>query len=261
MPALTANHNAGRPVKLLLAGHSGTGKTGALTSLVKAGYRLRILDLDNGLDALVHQVMHECPDRIDQIDYMSFRDTYKVGPTGPVVQGAPKAYTNAVKALDKWEDGSSPAEWGTETVLVIDSLTNLGRAAFAWAQQMNAATREPRQWYNAAQDTLEKVIATATADSFNTNLVVISHIDIVEMPDKSVQGFVSSIGKAFGPKLPRYFNTLVGLETRGTGAKVSRVLRTMPTALMTFKNPAPMKVEAEYPISDGLAKIFASLKS
>ena len=261
MPPLSPDINKKKPVKMMLVGHSGAGKTGALTSLVKAGYRIRILDLDNGLDSLINHVMTECPERIGQIDYMSFRDSYKMGPTGPMVQGTPKAYTNAMRALDKWEDGSIPAQWGTNTILVIDSLTNLGRAAFAWAQQMQPQVREPRQWYNVAQDQIEKCIATATAEDFDANLIVMSHIDLVEMPDKTVQGFASSIGKAFGPKLPRYFNTFISIETQGQGKNVKRILKTLPTGLMTLKNPAPMKVEAEYPISDGLAKIFAALKS
>lgn len=261
MPTLSATHNSGKPVKLLLIGESGSGKTGSLVSLVKAGYKLRILDLDNGLDALVHQVMAECPDLIGSISYMSFRDNYKATPTGPMIQGQPKAFTGAVTALDKWEDGSKPSEWGIDTILVIDSLTALGRASLAWARNMNLSAREPRQWYNAAGTALEDVIATATGESFGSNLIVITHIDFVETASGVMQGFASSIGKALHAKLPRYFNTMLALERTGQGTQVKRVLRTVPTALLTLKNPAPMKLGAEYPISDGLAKIFAALKS
>jgi hypothetical protein len=261
MPSLS-DHSASPLVKMMLIGNSGAGKTGALTSLVRAGYRVRILDLDSGLDALVNHVKQECPERLASIDYMSFRDAWKIGPAGPTVVGAPKAFTGAVKALDKWEDGSEPATWGAETVLVIDSLTNLGRAAFAWAKQMNPTAKEPRQWYFAAQDAMENVISSATADDFRTNLIVMSHIDLVTLPDGSTQGFATAIGKALGPKLPRYFNTLVALETKGQGKAVQRVLRTLPTALLgTLKNPAPMRIEAEYPISTGLADLFLKLKS
>lgn len=260
MPPLT-DHSTSDFVKMMLIGHSGAGKTGALTSLAKAGYRIRVLDLDNGLDALVHHIKAECPEALKRIDYMSFRDSWKVGPAGPQVVGAPKAFVNAVKALDKWEDGSVPSEWGGESILVIDSLTNLGRAAFAWAQQMNPTAKEPRQWYGAAQNALENVISTATGEDFRTNLIVMSHIDLITMPDGTTQGFATSIGKALGPKIPRYFNTLVALEAKGSGANVKRVLRTLPTGLLTLKNPAPMKVEAEYSISTGLAQLFEKLKS
>lgn len=258
MPALTSR-SASPLVKIMLIGHSGSGKTGALTSLARAGYRIRVLDLDNGLDSLANHLTHEAPEALSRVDYMSFRDKFKGGPTGPVVDGAPKAFVNAVKALDKWEDGSEPATWGPESILVVDSGTNLGLAAFRWAKAQNPGAKEPRQWYFAAQSALEDVIATATSESFNTNLIWITHIDIVEQKDGTIQGFASSIGKAPGPKIPRYFNTLVAVETKGQGTKMQRIIRTMPTSLLTLKNPAPMKVEAEYPIATGLADLFAKL--
>jgi hypothetical protein len=258
MPALTSRTTTPL-VKLMLIGHSGAGKTGALTSLARAGYRIRIIDLDSGLDALVNHLQAEEPAALSRIDYMEFRDSIKVGPAGPMVQGAPRAFVNAVKAMDKWEDGSCPAEWGPESILVIDSLTNLGRAAFWWAKAMNPGAKEPRQWYFAAQSAIEDVIATATAEAFGTNLIIMSHIDLIEAKDGTVQGFASSIGKALGPKIPRYFNTLVALETKGQGKQVKRTLKTLPTSQLILKNPAPMKIEAEYPIETGLADLFSKL--
>lgn len=258
MPSLS-DRPASSLVKIMLIGHSGSGKTGALTSLAKAGYNLRIVDLDNGLDSLVNHVRAECPEALSRISYLSFRDRFKIGPAGPTVDGAPRAFVNAVKALDKWEDGSVPGEWGPKSILVIDSLTNLGRAAFWWAKATNPAAKEPRQWYFSAQSALEDVIATATSESFLTNLIIMSHIDLVEQSDGTTQGFASSIGKALGPKIPRYFNTLVALETKGQGKAVRRILRTVPTTQLTLKNPAPMRIEAEYPIETGLADLFSKL--
>lgn len=258
MPALS-DRTTSPLVKIMLIGHSGAGKTGALTSLARAGYRIRVLDLDNGLDSLVNHLREEEPAALDRVDYMSFRDKMRITPAGPVVDGAPRAFVNAVKAMDKWEDGSDPATWGPDSILVIDSLTNLGRAAFWWAKAQNPGAKEPRQWYFAAQSAIEDVIATATAEAFATNLIIMSHIDIVEQKDGTVQGFASTIGKALGPKIPRYFNTLASLETKGQGAKVQRIIRTMPTSLLTLKNPAPMKVDAEYPIETGLATLFSKL--
>ena len=49
MPNLS-KHQSSEFTKLLLMGDSKSGKTGALASLVLAGYKLRILDFDNGLE-------------------------------------------------------------------------------------------------------------------------------------------------------------------------------------------------------------------
>ncbi len=259
MPNLS-DHSSGDFVRILFIGASGAGKTGALTSLVAAGYKLRIIDMDNGLDALVNHIKTECPDKIDNVKYQTFRDKYKSGPAGINVAGAPKAYTGAVKALDKWDDDTTPSEWGADTILVIDSLTQLGFDAYAWARGMMPATKEIRQWYQEAQNSIEYVMALVTSEDFKTNVIVISHIDVREQADGTMKGFASSIGKALGPKLPRFFNTLLLSETVGHGKNVKRKIKTYPTALIDLKNPAPMRIEAEYPIETGLATLFAELK-
>jgi hypothetical protein len=246
--------------KLIFIGNSGSGKTGALTSLVKAGYRLRILDMDNGLDALASHVQAECPDKLSSIEYETVRDKYKATPQGPQVAGSPKAYVDAVKLLDRWSDGTVPGEWGQDTVFVLDSLTQLARSAFAWARGMNPGAREPRQWYKTAQDSVEDVIAMLTSETFNTNVIVISHIDIREQKDGTVKGFANSIGSALGPRLPAYFNTWLLAESSGTGKAVKRKIKTMPTTLLDLKNPAPMKIEAELPLETGLATVFEKLR-
>jgi len=180
---------------------------------------------------------------------------------GPKVVGTPKAYVNVCAALEKWpDDGSDPATWGKDTILVLDSLTNGGRAAFQWARAMNAASKDPRQWYKTAQDLIEDLVANLTSETFGTNVIVITHVDMFES-NGIIKGIASSIGKALGPKLPRFFNTMILSETTGTGKNVKRKLKTAPTAMLDLKNPAPMKIDAEYDIEDGLAKIVEKLRN
>lgn len=249
-------------VKAMMIGHSGAGKTGALTSLVQAGYKLRIIDLDNGLASLIHHVREADPKLLDKIEYQSFHDPVKVAAGGTNVKGGPKAFVKAVQALDTWEDGSACGELGPEYVVVLDSLTGLGRAAFEWAKASNPSAREPRQHYFAAQDAIEGVVGTFASASFRAHVILISHIDIRTQPDGTIQGFASSIGGALGPKLPRYFNTLLLCETSGVGEKVKRRLRTLPTSTVgAVKVPAPSKVAPDYPIESGLAALFEQLQS
>ena len=84
MPSL-AQHQSNEFTKLLIEGDSGSGKTGALASLVGAGYKLRILDMDNGLDSLKSFVMKDCPDKIDNVEFRTLRDEYSSSPAGPLV--------------------------------------------------------------------------------------------------------------------------------------------------------------------------------
>ena len=259
MPVAT-NHETSEFCKLMLIGNSGAGKTGALAPLVR-DYELRIIDLDASLRALINHVREIDNNLLARIQYQTYRDKIKMGPTGPKVVGAPKAYVNAMAALEHWpDDDSDPAEWGKDTILVIDSLTNLGRAAFQWARATNPLTKEPRQWYKTAQDLLEDLIANVTSDAFKTNVIIISHIELTDR-NGIMKGYASAIGKALGPKIPRFFDTLLLSETSGTGRNVKRRIKTLPTALIDVKNPVPMRIEAEYPIETGLSDIFRVLLS
>lgn len=246
--------------KLLYIGASGTGKTGSLVSLVKAGYNLRILDMDNGLDSLVAYIQRECPERMSSVDALSFRDKFRSDPIkGVTVDGAPKAYTNAVKALNKWDDGSTPSDWGPSTVFVLDTLTSFSRAAFHWAQGMNPDAKDGRQWYGAAQESVKRVIELLTSSEFRCHVLVISHIDLIENSDGTTKGFPSSIGKALGPQISKFFNTLILAESRGSGENVKRTIQTVPTSLVDLKNPKPFDIPKALPLETGLATIFEKL--
>ncbi len=260
MPKLT-DHHSGKFTKLLYLGDSGTGKTGSLVSLMKAGFKLRVVDFDNGLDVLKEFGTKECPDKLANVDYETVRDPYKAGPTGPIVSGVPKALVNSLKLLNKWPDESVPAEWGPDFILVIDSLTGLGKAAFEWAKGMNPGAKDPRQWYHQAQQAVDNVISLLTSEAFHANVIIIAHVQFVEQNDGTFRGYANTIGKALGPMIPTYFNTMVLAKTQGSGVNIKRTIITVPTALIDLKNPAPFKVEKELPLETGLATLFEKLRA
>lgn len=256
-----SEHSSQNIVKVLFMGGSGSGKTGSIISLVKAGYKVRILDMDNNLSALVAYIRKECPDKIDNVEYETRRDKYKSSRAGPVIAGTPKAFTDAMDLMTRWPDGTSPSEWGPEYVFVVDSLTLMGRAAFEWSKGLNPSAKDPRKWFYSAQQAIENMIAMLTSDGFQCNVIVTAHIRVQEIEDGSVKGFANAVGTALGPIIPGYFPTVLLMETvasRGTVAK--RSIHTVPTALIDLKNPAPFRVEASYPIETGLASIFEALK-
>jgi hypothetical protein len=261
MPSL-AQHQSAKTTKMMLIGTSGSGKTGSLVSLVKAGYKLRILDFDNGLDSLVTLVRRECPDKLSNVDFVSLRDKFKGSQSGPVPDGMPTAFTRSMQLLDKWKDGDTdlgrPSEWGEDTVLVVDSLTFLSDAAFNWATALNPGAKDKRQIYGAAQGAIEQAIALLTSDSFKTNVIVTSHIKLIDQPDGTTKGFPTSVGNALSPKLPAYFNNVALCETKGAGQNLQRVLRTVSTGLVDLKSPASFKLAPELPIANGLADFFKS---
>lgn len=253
-----SDHQAGHYVKLMYIGDSGTGKTGSLVSLVKAGYKLKILDLDNGLDALRQFISHECPDNMDNVDYETLEDKVTMLSSGPIT--IPSAYIASLKLMNEWSDGTKLSSGGSDTIFVLDSLTALGRAAFHWAKSLAPNAKDPRQWYFAAQQSVESVIGMLIAKSFASNLIIISHINYKELQEGVHKGYPSAVGSAMGPVLPKYFNTMIQAEVIGTGTSTRRTIRTLPSSVIDLKNPNPFEVLPEYPLGTGLADIFEELK-
>lgn len=259
MPSL-ANHHSNEFTKLLLEGDSGSGKTGALTSLVEAGYHLRILDMDNGLETLKTFVGRQCPDKLQNVEYRTLRDKYKASPLGPILAGPPKAFVDAIKMLDRWKyddvDLGVPAEWGQEVILVVDSLTFLSDSAFEWAVGLNPSAKDPRQWYGAAQEAIEKVLALLSSSNFETNVIVISHIKYMETPE-GPKGYPTAVGSALSPVIPRYFNSVAMCRTKPGG---KRMIQTATTGVVDLKNPKPFEMQKEYELETGLADFFGVLR-
>lgn len=261
MPQLS-EHQSQKYFKILLIGDSGTGKTGALVSLIEAGYKLRIIDFDNGLDALVALARERNLD-LSSVEYHTLRDKYKFTASGPRLVKA-TAFTKAGNLLDKWSDGTKPEEWGSEYVLVFDSLTHMGNSALAWAKQANPAVHHKQMLSGAGQEVMEYMIATITADEFQTNVLCISHVDYRRLNPKDeespVRGYVASLGQALGKKIPTYFNTLLLAVSKTVGSKSKRTIRTVPTTDIDLKNPGASKMAPEYPLETGLVSITKILK-
>lgn len=256
MPNLE-NSNIPKLTKLLLIGDSGTGKTGSLASLVE-NYTLHILDMDNKVsDGILPQVIrNKNPDLLKKVDFIPLRDKLKSSALGYIMDGVPQAFTKALGFLDKWEDGTVPAQWGPDHILVVDSLTFFADAAFNWARGMNPSAKDPRQWYGTAQEAVENTLAVLTSASFATNVIVISHVSWQSRPDGTMKGFPSSVGQALGPTIPAYFDNMALAQTVGG----KRTIQTAPTALVDLKNPVAWKMLPTLPIETGLADFFKTLK-
>lgn len=286
MPSITSFAQT-NPVKLMLIGDSSTGKTGSLASLVAAGYKLRILDLDNGLPVLYNLLTDPSSpytDGLKKIDlgeavhYATITDEMK-SIKGQIVPVKVSVWDRAVRMLDHWKDGEidlgKPSSWGRDTVLVIDSLTMLSTAALYFVQMMNAhlLTSTQNEWrrdIGTAQGLLTKLLELLASTTIQCNVVLISHIAFVREANGVMlgadesggmqKGYPSAIGKAISPRIPRYFNNVIQSQTVGAGAQARRKLCTMPTGMVDLKSSAPMRVKKEYRLETGLAEFFADVE-
>lgn len=265
-----ANHQSTQTVKMLLVGDSGAAKTGSLISLVKADYKLRVLDYDNGLDILAKLVREQCPEKAANVDYQTLRDKRKTTGTQTVFDGTPMAFTKGMQLLDHWkykaEDGTEvdlgkPSEWGPDTVIVVDSLKFMGDAAYNRAEALNPGAKDGRVLYGVGQEGIMQVLDILTSDWIKCHVVVITHVQLQERGDGTTKGFPAALGKALGPEIPKYFNSIVMAETAGSGASFKRQLRTTPTAFLDLKNPGGEKIPAILSVNTGLAEFFNALRA
>lgn len=265
MPTL-ANHQSKEFTKLLLMGDSKSGKTGSLASLALKGYKLRILDLDNGLDALAQVVARDAPKALANIEYRTLRDKFKATPLGTVVDGQAVAFVESLRMLDHWKydetDLGIPATWGKDTILVVDSLTFLADSAFRFREPLVPRSRDGkydvRAVYKDSQDAIESVLALLTSESFRTNVIVISHVRYVDNPDGTRKGYPTAVGAALSPQIPRYFNSVALAQTGPSG---KRQIQTAATAMIDLANPASFKMLPTLPIETGLATFFETVRS
>lgn len=265
-----ANHTSRSYVKLLLLGDAKTGKTGSLVSLVRAGFKLRILDFDNLLDILSSNVRRECPDKLDNIEFRSLRDNYVGSSTGMVIEGKPDAWKNSLAMLNKWaytdENGDtidlgSPTSWGPDCILVIDSLSRWCDAAYNYHESSipvgQSGKYDGRALYGNAQDDVEKQLAGLTSPRFTANIIVICHGAYMEMPDGAKKIFPQAVGQKLSPKIPQYFPNFI--RYRNISGRRTIQFESDNTIDLSLTNSAAFAGK-ELPIGD-LARIFEILRA
>lgn len=263
MPTLD-EHQSAEFIKLLIMGDSGTGKTGSIASLVGAGYKLAILDFDNGLDVVAKAVKKNWPDKMKNVHFQTLRDSKVATDAGAKTQGIPKAYVNAIKLLDKWEPAKygltgeplgKTADLGSEWIVVLDSLTFFSDMAFMWYEAMNPGVKDRRQIFYGAQQAVADLLAILTSPQFKVNVIVISHVTYLTRADGSQKGYPSSVGKAQAENIPTYFNSVALAESIGTNPP-KRTIRTQPTALIDLKSPAALEGVDKMPVEIAMAEYF-----
>lgn len=272
MPSISA-HQSSQTTKMLFIGDSGSGKSGALASLAAAGYNVRILDVDNGLDVLKNYLTDPNssyvklnPKCAENVQFMTITDEMK-NMNGKLVQSKATVWQRAVGLLQNWTDGEvklgSITTWGPQDVLVIDSLTMLSNAAMAFVLAMNGrlGQRPQLQDWGEGQGHIENLVQMLYDDGVKCNVIVNCHITYLGGDGGGMErGYPNTLGKALPPKIGRYFNTSLMARSSGSGANVKHKIFTNTQGIVELKNTAPLRVQPEYDLSTGLADYFKAVR-
>ena len=268
------------PVKILVLGATGAGKTGALASLVHAGYRIRMLDADAGSGLLRTLIGDTQRDALSVITL-----TEKLTPCdGHLFALNPTEWMRCTNALTKWIDDEgrdlgSVSTWDSNDVLVIDTLRTLARCAYAFARKQSNRERalESGMLWRAdmggAQSLILGLIDFLHSKHVKCNVVVNAHVRYSK-PDGSsptdieleqatrekrvirMPGYPEVIGAKAGPIVPIYFNDMVLIRRGSSG---DAVIHTGACDDVDCKTSAPGRVKRTYPQRTGLAELFNDL--
>lgn len=273
----------------LITGFPGAGKTGSLACLANAGFKLRIVDFDGNPEPLYQYCT---PEGLANIDILSFED--QVGQVGNYVgvKGLPVAFTNCLKALDKWtykdEDGTvvdlgSSATWGPDTIVVVDGLTGLSAACFAYAQAMMNKTpfNTTQAVWGLAISNQINFIRKLTAASNRHHVIMLSHLKMIG--PKAIEGsddmstrelkerlidlvptryFPTALGQQLPQTICGEFPIVVNIEAKAKGTKVTRSLNFLPREDMDLKLPVSAEGLGKLDnlgLADGMLRIFDAL--
>jgi len=267
MPRLTPTER----MMLLLVSDSGMGKTGALASLARAGYSLRILDFDNGTQILA-SLLKDDPDAMSRVYVEKCTDSFKnvqgrLLPRTPLV-----AWTKAVTLLSNWKsDSLGPvSSWDSNSILVIDSLTHCGEAAMRYHQYLNAKLGQHPTLpdWGIVQTMIKELLEMLKDSEIKCQVCVITHIDWrwreirggkenLQVLGRELEGgFPSAPGNKLPEKVGSYFNDALQVVCTGVGPAMKRKITTVPMVSLGLKSSNPTGVKREYPIETGLAQYF-----
>jgi len=280
MPSLD-EHQSDSATKVLLIGDSGMGKTGAMVSLVKAGYKLRIADMDNGLDILKNLLRQEpnAKELLQRVNFQTLTDPMRAMPAGGFIPAKATAWVGLSKILQEWPEGLGKiTDWKEDEIFVLDTLNFAGKACVRFILSLNARLGTQPTWndYYAAQQMLENMCAMLYSDQIRCNILVLSHVrEIAKKEDHiSPEGKVTKVeiegtrrgyaetgaGTALSPNMGRYFNGVLMMDQIGTGQSARKIIRTMSHENIGLKNPNPGVVLPQYPIATGLADYFKAVR-
>jgi hypothetical protein len=194
--------------KLMLAAPSGAGKSGALASLVCLGYKLRLIDTDNGFRPLrslltdyhypyrkfceTHGIELETAVSAVPVTLEMIQRPMKVG-NKTVTLLVPKnelAWDRATGLLNDWRDGDlrygNIDSWGEDCVLVQDTFSTLAKMAYYNVQAINGRLGAMDSGYDyqrdigGAQSILQRMLELLYSTTVRCNVIINTHVTWVD---------------------------------------------------------------------------------
>lgn len=241
-------------LKLLLVGDPGSGKTGACAALANAGWQLRVVNVDGNTRPLDWYLTEEGRKRTST-QVLSDRWGMRSGTYAPLA--TPSVSAKLAGLLAKWPDGSKPEDWGEESVLVIDPLSQLSEHMLRRQAAMNGRQEPEVADFTPVYNEIVNLLLYLKF-GLACHVIVISHLKVPGEPIdmrpraerkahpkdpppleswKATQNwkrYPSVAGKKLLPEIGGYFDLIVYATTEGG----RRILPLRPPIDLDIKLPA-----------------------
>lgn len=274
-------------VRMMVLGYPKAGKTGALASLVNSGkFEIGLLDFDHNPDPLYAYVDPRYFERVSILtleDVLEDKDNKKL-----VVKGEPTAFRNGFRAIDHWVDDAGldwgpVKDWGPERILVVDSLTSMGEAAFrrrrGYRTQGRMGDDQESDWGAAQRDQMN-FVEHVSSPRFACNVLVLSHIKQIEpkilretpkdsedikkakaaislarAENTEIRKYPSALGNAIAPEIARFLPAVVLVDGDRQGRR-----KIITSGEPGFDLGVPAKgLDRVLPLETGLLTIFEAI--
>lgn len=243
----------------MLLGDTGTGKTTAIRTFIDCGITPFCLFTEPSFEVLgelpadklhwhyvppVTDSLDTILDKATKVATMTFEALTKVYDAN---RGRDNKFLELVKSLndfkcDRTGQSFGPVKnWGTDRVLVVDSLSGLGLMVMHMVVGAKPA-KDMKDW-GLAQDQLEGLI-NWLCTSLRCHFLLTAHAERELDEVAGSQIMASTLGKKLAPKLPRYFSDVIIAQRTGREFKWS-----------TAAAGVALKAR-NLPISDGLLPTF-----
>lgn len=263
MPNLT-NHKPS--LRILIVGDPGSGKTGAIGSLVDHEQELFICDFDNNLNPIPQFCKN-----LDAVHYETLVDKIVMDANGaPKIEGVPQAWPRYVQLANKWvdsetgEDFGAPESWASNRWFVEDSMTSKGNAAMMhtlWKRKTFGKQRSFKDW-GVAIEKMEGSLQMFQGAPVNyictAHLTRLNMEDVTEtidedgetidrptvakrLPPNAWMRYPVCLGQKLPPKIGGYFNLVLQCVREGSGPNAKRFIKTVPEEDVDIKVPLPPK--------------------
>lgn len=273
-------------------GFPGSGKTGAIVSLLNAGYKVRVLDYTGNYQPLL---AYADPRALANLDIVNLQDKIKDDGKYMRPEGVPKAFNDGLKFLTEWKyidtdtgeeiNLGKSSEWGTDTIVVVDELTTLSKAAKNRAMVMSNKgpdTMTSAVWGTSVSDVINMI---QVMKSRKHHMIINCHKQMLGPKDMMMQGkkddevaetLNDEVIKAVendmiptrfypvGPTKPSSqtihgeLPIMLEFEKVTKMGKELRIIKTEGNSLIDTKIPGK-GLKKEYPIETGLADIFTAM--